>query len=346
MSWRTVETALDILLGGHSEEVWVGFHGGEPLLRFDLLKRSIEEAERRCPRGRKLRFRLSTNGLLLDKGKATFLAAHEVHTQVSFDGSRTAQDLRAAGTHGLICERLRAIRNSLPDYLARHVKVAVTVTPAAVPTLARSVEDLVVMGVESIDVTAATSGREWAASDECDLERQWKRIYLDALDVYEDTGRVPVTLFRRPPGRVVPSDAGEMCGVARGETLTVDVDGEVFGCTVLARSYQSFTRVGLKRWVAPLRIGPLEAPDLRGRVGAFRSAAARSPLFGQAHRKRSSHGSCRECRFRGECLICPAAIARAGEDPHRVPDFLCAFSRISLSYRERFPPQLLSSPRP
>jgi hypothetical protein len=34
------------------------------------------------------------------------------------------------------------------------------------------------------------------------------------------------------------------------------------------------------------------------------------------------------------------AIAHAGEDPHLVPEFLCAFNRLSLKYRERFPSQL------
>ena len=126
----------------------------------------------------------------------------------------------------------------------------------------------------------------------------------------------------------------------------MDVDGQVYGCTALARSYQTLAAPGLEHWVAPLRIGPLEEPDLEDRVEAFRAAVARSPLFGNREKKHASHGSCRECRFRGECLICPTAVARAGEDPHRIPDFLCAFNRVTLSYRERFPAQILSSPRP
>lgn len=347
MSWSTVERALDTVFSGPSSEFRIGFYGGEPLLAFDLVERTVEEAERRCPRGHRVRFHLTTNGLLLECRKAAFLAAHEVETQVSFDGSRTAQDLRAPGTYDRVRRRLRALRRTLPDYYSGLVKVAVTVTPEAVPTLAGAVDELTQSGVERIDLSPAMAGRgDWTTDDEAQLKRQLDRIYRAALRLYERTRRVPVLLFRRPPGRVVPSESSEMCGLARPGTLTVDVDGEVNGCTILARSYQTLSAPGMKRWLAPLRIGPLAAPDFEERVASFRSAVPRTPLFGEREKKHSAHGPCRECRLREECLICPAAIARAGEDPHRVPDFLCAFSRISLSYRKRFPAQLLSSPRP
>jgi sulfatase maturation enzyme AslB (radical SAM superfamily) len=347
MAWSTVERALDTVFRSPSDDLWIGFYGGEPLLAFDLVERTVEAAERRRPRDRELRFHVSTNGLLLDERKGSFLAAHEVETQISFDGSREAQNLRAPGTYHRISERLRRLRRMLPDYYSRLVKVAVTVTPAAVPTLASAVDELTGSGIESVDLAPAMLGAAgWTAGDEGELERQMDRICESALRLYEHTGRVPVTLFRRGPGRVVSTGNGQMCGLTRPGTLTVDVDGEVNGCTTLARSYQTLSLPGLKRWVAPLRIGPVDAPDLEARVQSFRSSVERSALFGEREKKHSAHGRCRECRYRGECLICPAAIARAGEDPHRVPDYLCAFSRVSLSYRERFPAQILSSPRP
>ena len=131
-----------------------------------------------------------------------------------------------------------------------------------------------------------------------------------------------------------------MCGIGRGESMTVDVDGEISACPLLARSYQTFSAPGLRRWVEPLRIGSLEAPDLGGRLDRFRAEVRRSPLFMQRERKRTARRRCADCRYRASCRVCPVAIAHAGDDPHLVPEFLCAFNRLTLKYRERFPPQL------
>jgi len=60
----------------------------------------------------------------------------------------------------------------------------------------------------------------------------------------------------------------------------------------------------------------------------------------QSDRKHSGRRRCADCRYGASCHICPVAIAHAGPDPHLVPEFLCAFRRVSLEYRERFPVQL------
>ena len=41
------------------------------------------------------------------------------------------------------------------------------------------------------------------------------------------------------------------------------------------------------------------------------------------------------------CAICPVSIGHqpGNTDPHRIPDFLCAYNLVSLKYREKFPRQ-------
>ena len=131
-----------------------------------------------------------------------------------------------------------------------------------------------------------------------------------------------------------------MCGIGRGGLVTVDVDGETSACPLLPRSYQTLSAPGLRRWVEPLRIGRLDAPDLGGRLDRFRAEVRRSPLFMQRERKHTARRRCAHCRYRASCRVCPVAIAHAGDDPHLVPEFLCAFNRLSSKYRERFPAQL------
>jgi sulfatase maturation enzyme AslB (radical SAM superfamily) len=341
MSEETVRQTLDRLLGSRRRALAIGFYGGEPLLAFDVVRRAIEEAERRRPRGGRLLLSLSTNGLLLDAEKAAFLAAHGVETQVSFDGCRAAQELRAPGTFGVLSDRLEELRRLCPAFHERLLEVALIVTPENLHALAESVDLLIERGVPRISLGPVMgAGVKWDGSRARDLDGQLGLVYRRCRSAYDRSGRVPVTLFRRALGRPVAKERGAMCGLRRGGSITVDVDGEVSGCPLLVRSCQTFSAPGLRRFVRPLRIGRLDAPDLGGRLERFRAEVGRSPLFMQRERKRTARRRCAHCRYRGSCHVCPVAIAHASDDPHLVPEFLCAFNRLSLKYRERFPPQL------
>lgn len=341
MAWETAKAAVDRVLATRPREIAIGFGGGEPLLAFDLVRRVIEEVETRARDGTRLSLALTTNGLLLDAERAAFLAAHGMETRLSLDGVRAAQERRAPGTFDRLEHTLRDLRHAHPRFYRDLLEVAITLTPENVETLDASVGWLLARGIRTITLApamlpAGTFDRE----QERELSRQLARVYRRSLAFYRRTGRVPVLLFRRGPGRPAPR-RGPLCGVGRTRVLTVDVDGEVCGCSALVRSNQSFSRPGLVRWVEPLRIGPLGAPRLGGRLRAFARCVARSPLFNGRALKHSTLHRCAECRYRASCSICPVTIAYASEDnPHRIPDFLCAFHRVSQAYRERFPPQL------
>jgi hypothetical protein len=98
MQWPVLRAAIDRLLRSTEREVSLGFVGGEPCLRFPLIRRAVLYAKKSCPRNRKIGFDLVTNGTLLRSPEVAFLAAHDVDLQLSFDGVRPAQDLRGKGT--------------------------------------------------------------------------------------------------------------------------------------------------------------------------------------------------------------------------------------------------------
>ena len=81
MGWETLRRAVDLLLGSRRRDLELWFGGGEPLLEFPLLRRAVGYAEAACPPAKRLRFGLSTNGLLLDDDRADFLAAHRFSMQ-------------------------------------------------------------------------------------------------------------------------------------------------------------------------------------------------------------------------------------------------------------------------
>jgi hypothetical protein len=130
-----------------------------------------------------------------------------------------------------------------------------------------------------------------------------------------------------------------MCNAPTGRTLVVDVDGQVYGCPMFAESYQKIVSRLLESSLAPLRIGHLLHSDFAARRAAYPAAARKVPIFYGRLRKYSSYGRCEACPYVDTCTVCPVSIAGdpANRDPHRVPDFICAFNRAALKYREMFP---------
>jgi MoaA/NifB/PqqE/SkfB family radical SAM enzyme len=341
MDRGTLRAAVDLLLVSRERERRLWFTGGEPLLEFASLQWAVAYAEAACGARRPVRFGLSTNGLLLDAERADFLAAHRVATQLSFDGLPAAQDQRRPGSFQVLDATLRWLRRRHPRWFARDLDVAITVTGTNLPVLADSVSYFLERGVRTVNVAPrVTADPQWTPGSYVELARQLGRVFATSLRVSRRTGLVPVAFLRRSGSKASRRVPGEwLCGVGAGRSLTVDADGSVAGCVMLAGSYQTFPTALLRDRVAALRLGRVDEPGLGRRLASFPAALKAAAIFDGRSRKRSSFGRCRDCRHRGSCSICPVSIGRVpgNADPDRVPDVLCGFNRIALEYRDRFP---------
>ena len=134
------------------------------------------------------------------------------------------------------------------------------------------------------------------------------------------------------------SRGGTLCRAADGSNLSVDVDGRVFGCAVLARSVQEFHKPLLLALSAAMLVGDLHSPDFAGDYRRFVETAGSLAAFNGKNDKYSKHGRCRDCAHVADCTICPASTGHipANTDPNRVSDFACAFNKVALSYAARF----------
>ncbi|MCR5390854.1 MAG: thioether cross-link-forming SCIFF peptide maturase [Lachnospiraceae bacterium] len=95
MDYEVGKQALDFLVehSGNRHNLEVDFFGGEPLLNFDVVKRlvaygrSIEEAH-----GKKFRFTLTTNGVLLNDEVMEFANKELANVVLSLDGRKSVND--------------------------------------------------------------------------------------------------------------------------------------------------------------------------------------------------------------------------------------------------------------
>jgi uncharacterized protein len=341
MPLRVLRQAVGLLRDSRAPEVTLAFHGGEPLLAFDLLRAGVELAREARPTAR-VDFRLTTNGTLLDPDKAGFLARHRVGVRLSLDGVADAQDARAPGTFRRLAGLVDALRREHPGFFLGRVEVAVTLTAANLPHLSESVAFLLEKGVRVIRVSPRlTPDPEWDDRLLPELDRQMSRVLHLSLAHRRRTGLVPVSWLQRTAGE--PGGDGSFrgwaCGVADGRSLCVDVDGGVTGCAMLADSCQAFPEGVLSRRLRTMRICSVGDPHLARRLTGAREAARATGLFHRRERRHSRHARCRRCPSRRECGICPLAAAYipGNRDPNLVPDLPCAFNRLAARDRARFP---------
>jgi sulfatase maturation enzyme AslB (radical SAM superfamily) len=341
MNWDTLRASIDFALGLASSNIELIFLGGEPLLEWNQLRRAVEYSERHLARHKRVNYTLTTNGLLITRKIAAFLNKHRIQTRISFDGVPQAQDYRNKGSFVIIDRLLDRLRLEHPNLFRRSLGICITLIPTTIPYLADSVAYLIGKGVQDISISPCfTPYPGWTDERICQLEAQVSRIYDLSLTHFKKCHKVPVAFLRRrkqkPPRRPKTRD---MCGVIRAGDLLIDVDGQAYGCVLFTDSYQKFSSEFLSKRMEALRLGDFRAPDFWKRLAAFPAAARITGIFDHKERKYSSYGRCGECAYLGECAVCPVSIGYDPEnrDPHRVPDFICAFNLVTLKYRRRFP---------
>ncbi len=88
MDEKTAKAVVDFIFQSPSHYITIEFQGGEPLLRFDIVKYIIEYAKKvNKDYNRDLVFTLVTNFSLMDEEKLNFLIENEVGICTSLDGS-------------------------------------------------------------------------------------------------------------------------------------------------------------------------------------------------------------------------------------------------------------------
>ncbi|MCK9603512.1 MAG: SPASM domain-containing protein [Candidatus Omnitrophica bacterium] len=133
MDCRVAYKAVDLLLKesrGFNDLV-VDFYGGEPLLNFDLMEKTIGYCNKiRARKGINFRFLLATNGTLLNKKRGDFLIGSGVDVAVSLDGPKKIQDMQrpfldGRGSFDTVMDNIKSLKE---DYRKRIVGRA-TFTP-------------------------------------------------------------------------------------------------------------------------------------------------------------------------------------------------------------------------
>lgn len=136
------------------EELGLIFFGGEPLLNFPLIQKTVQYA---LDKGKQLNknftFSMTTNGTLITPKIQSFLDQYKFGVQISIDGNEKTQDFNrfykgGQGSYNIILEKTKDMRET------HRLRARGTVTPAELEVL-KSFEHLEKLGFTSIALSPA-----------------------------------------------------------------------------------------------------------------------------------------------------------------------------------------------
>jgi sulfatase maturation enzyme AslB (radical SAM superfamily) len=337
----------------------VVFHGGEPLLRRDLLRRGVElltdvEGVPICD------FGIVTNGTLIDDETIELFGTNRFDVSVSFDGCREAQAFRDAATFDVIVANLERLVPFDAAGLLR-LNVAMTVTLDNLPYLGRSVAFLTELGVPNVTIEGELYG-PWVAGSERLVEEEVEDV-VRQMEARVAAG-LPVPVERLQPRPHDPAgtwwETDEERAARREERLgapecncgaagasVIHADGSSWACPLYV---PDLGRMTPERLAAPgtYRFGSWLAPDLpvdEAELAVKREAIRAEPIMAPKRGRHSIFGECATCPHVSDCSACPAAshLPDAEMGSAEVPPLLCALNMAFLSRQDRMrrPPVLM-----
>ena len=303
-----------------TEEYYLNFYGGEPLLSFDLIRQTASLLEDDLKKhNQTARYSLTTNGSLLTDEIIQFLAEHKFAIVLSFDG--LAQDRnRQKGSE----KKLIPVINELLNQPNIDLEINSVFSPETVSYLSDSIKYSLDLNVPDIRLSLSTT-ETWNPAALKKLENELSRLREIVLKHFQIKGNIPVINFREAQRK------GIFHCAAGKDRLAISPEGGVWGCFLFADYFK----------------GKENAPDYSkyffGDLGDFienheniypKISSSYAEL--RADNFRSSKTECFLCKEYKNCAICPINAALSGTPIGQIPGHICEIQKIVTREKKLF----------
>jgi sulfatase maturation enzyme AslB (radical SAM superfamily) len=313
---EAITAFLDFLKPRLAKEAWLGFFGGEPLLSWPLIEKTVAYAEKNYKN--KFRFTLTTNGSLLKKEHILFFKKNRSELVLSYDG--LAQAKRDPGSVVAVKAALQNLQTLYPEgYMINSV-----FTPATVSLLSASMEKMLEQGHQQLQYSLDL-GIPWREDDLAALEKQIRRLAEIGLEYRRKTGRMALENFK---------DSGKKgifaCFAGR-DRLALLPDNTVWGCYLF---YDLLGHTPERPDYEKYCFGKLPAfinAGKKNRAVAANYRDLRQDYFFTVHKE-----LCSLCDDLERCAVCPVTAALASGTLAVIPAWTCRIRKIGRRARARF----------
>ena len=296
---------------------WLGFYGGEPLLSWPLVEKTVAYTRKNCKN--RFRFTLTTNGSLLKTEHILFFKEHRFELLLSYDG--LAQKNRDAGSVAAVEAALENLRRLYPGgYVVNSV-----FTPRTIHLLAASMEKMLKRGHERLQYSLDTCA-PWEKADLAILEKQLDRLTTICVRHQQKHGKMPLENFKKNEGQ------GIFACFAGRDRMALLPDRTVWGC------YMFYDLLGHSRQSPDYQkycYGKLEA-FMSGSQAVFKAIEANYAELRQDYFFSEKKELCSLCDDLERCAVCPATAALASGTLAVIPDWTCRIKKIGRRAQDGF----------
>jgi uncharacterized protein len=232
MAPEIAKRAVDLAVELGRSSACVSYFGGEPLLRYELLKELTSYAnERGHAAGTQMHFRLSTNGTLLNEENLAFFRDNNVLFAISLDGDQQSHDAQRVfkngrGSFEVIDKKLDMILHYNPITVFTSV-----ITPPTAGRLFESIEYMWSRGIRFMAHQVDYTHPDWTPEQFEVLAGSYRELAAFYLEKARSGEHFHLTLFDeklRSHARS-PVQLGEVCDFG-ARKISIAPDGRIFPC--------------------------------------------------------------------------------------------------------------------
>ena len=319
MNADTARRAIDFLGDSCNGSCTATFFGGEPLAEIGLLKEIVAYSRGRY--GDRIRFRMSTNGTLLDRELLDYLRANEVYFVLSIDGNEDQHNRcrRFAGGEGTYAKIARHVDDILE--LNPYTMAVSVVVPETVEFLAAGVKDLFAKGfryvVQTLDYSAP-----WDKPHIKALKTQYsiladfyyERLKRDDKVFYSPFDERIKTWAQKPYGK------GDLCDLANTQ-LAIAPSGRIYPCVQF--------------------VGEDDTRDQTHSIGDVTGGFDEDRRRYYVGENYAEKATCAGCALEGRCATyCGCVNWRATGSLRKVPPIICEHERMLMPIVDRLATKL------
>lgn len=318
--WKTrldaqkIKSTIDYLLE-RRDTLGIVFHGGEPLLRFKLLKEIVHYVHTKAKDINKIKFSIQTNGELLDAEKIDFLKKHNFSVGLSIDGhTETSNRLRIKKNNkGTALNAFLNLVNNHFDFLQNHCGVLAVVSKANInelPDFALWLENkgLNNLGLSFMD--AIGKGKEIA--HEVVTPQEAVGLYSKFCELIESEKikNLKISALSSKIANLFQFQPKDFCFkgpcAANKEFLVLDSEGKYRTCDAI---YHPFFLIG-------------------DELGGEKEKEKRQDVLKRYEWLKTNSMDCKNCAVLSLCGgTCPAKAMAASLDPYSISRVECALSK-------------------
>lgn len=324
LEWSDVEPALEHWFEQSPDAVTVSFFGGEPLIYWDLVKRTIERSQALSREHDKpVAFAIATNATRMSDEIYDRFAEVGMRVQVSIDGPSHVHDQqRGRGTFVKVREAIDRLM-SMPTV---KLKTSTVITPVNVDRVAESLRFVWELG--AVDSTLHFDlTNEWETEHFRMLKRGYAELVPDAMAFYDEHQYFPHSEFQLTPEHLFPFK----CTLGQ-RTMVLKPDGYLYGCNYHAPEWRE--RALPER--PPLAVSTLdellehgiESEFIKERFRAVNESPYQAPL----EMRYTDSRKCSECPYLFRCAACHATTYSFNKDPLWVPESQCHTTELNYGF--------------